>query len=297
MSDDFDKELRVGVVQTTVDSLAAWSGQLQMSQSEEERVVAEIQRHLTSLSLEQPRPDIVLLPELSIPLGFLDRLRKISARLNAIIIGGMDFEIDTQDKAKVVNRAAVIIPDGWQKRDRSSRATLRYVGKTYPAWREQERLKKLNYDFKPIPEVWVFDGGRLGRFAVAVCFDFLDLERVAMYRLEVQHLFILSYNLDITSFNHAAEALARMIYCNIVICNTGTYGGSLAVSPYKVEVKRVIYRHSGNGLSTSQTICLPVRTLIEAQSNKPIPRDNRLFKSLPPGAKDQVKLHKFSESL
>jgi hypothetical protein len=78
----------------------------------------------------------------------------------------------------------------------------------------------------------VFDAGHFGKFAIAVCYDFLDLERVAMYRSGIQHLFILAYNPDLPTFDHAAEALSRMIFCNVVVCNTGTHGGSLAVSPY-----------------------------------------------------------------
>lgn len=140
------------------------------------------------------------------------------------------------------------------------------------------------YTFQSIPEVWVFNAGSLGKFAVAVCYDFLDLERVAMYRLGIQHLFILAYNTDLPTFDHAAEALSRMIFCNVVVCNTGSHGGSLAVSPYSGVGKRVIYRHIGSPLSTGQTVALPVADLILAQTNSwPSGRD-REFKSLPPGA-------------
>jgi hypothetical protein len=282
-SGDLDEFLRLGIVQTTVDA-TAWSKTLQMSTVEEERAVSEMQQHLASLALEVPRAQIVLLPELSVPLGFMPRLRQMAAQLNAVIIAGLDFQIASYLTRKVVNRAAVIIPDGWTRRERSSKTTVRYVGKTYPAWREKEHLNKHGYEFHSIPEVWVFEAEKLGRFAVAICFDLLDLERVAMYRLHIQHLFVLAYNTDIPSFNHASEALSRMVFCNVIVCNTGTHGGSIAVSPYKGAEKRIIYQHLGALLSTSQTISLPVRALVQAQKDEWPSGKPREFKSLPPSA-------------
>jgi len=279
----YEDVLRVGVIQTTVDSLSAWSSRLCMSIAEEERAVSEIQQHLAALNLEDPRPNIVLLPEVSVPLGFLPRLRKIAAKMNSIIIAGMDFEAYTVRPTKTArNRAAIIIPNRWGS-SHSTKTTLRYVGKTYPSHEESEHLTTCGYAFHPAPEIWLFDGGRFGRFGVVICFDLLDLERVAMYRMQVQHIFVLAYNKDATTFDHAAEALTRMIYCNVVICNTGHHGGSIAVSPYKRPERRMIYRHTGIGLSTSQSISLPVESLIAAQ-NGTWPRDKpREFKSLPPG--------------
>ena len=289
--------LRVGIVQTTVDANAAWSGTINMSAIEEERAIFEMQQHLASLASQTPKPDIVLLPELSIPLGFVSRLRPIAARMNSIIIGGLDFEpIPMALPLAARNRAAIIIPNQWGK-EHSSKATIRYVGKTYASYKEEEKLKKLGYDFHRIPQIWLFETLKFGRFGVVICFDLLDLERVAVYRLQIQHLFVISYNMDITTFDHAAEALARMVYCNIVICNTGIYGGSIAVSPYKRPEDRIIYRHSGPRLSTTQTIELPVKTLHQAQTNTWPKGKPRQFKALPPGADGVVKHTKHTAAL
>jgi predicted amidohydrolase len=265
-----------------------------MSRYEEERAVAEIQHHAASLALEKPRPQVILFPELAVPIGFLPRLRRIAAQTNSIVVAGMDFHVVPGSSPKqAMNRAAVIVPDGWGVRERSRRTTLRYVGKTYPAWREENHLNEMGYQFRSAPEVWVFDAGRYGRFAVAICYDFLDLERVAMYRLRVQSLFILAYNNDLASFDHAAEAMARMIYCNVVICNTGHYGGSVVVSPYHKHEKRILYRHLGARLSTSQAIDLPIASLVQAQSGGA----KGDFKSLPPGAQPNRELLATEEAL
>jgi hypothetical protein len=114
-----------------------------------------------------------------------------------------------------------------------------------------------------------------------------------MYRLRVQSLFVLAYNNDLASFDHAAEAMARMIFCNIVICNTGHFGGSVVVSPYHNHEKRILYRHLGSRLSTSQAIDLPIASLVEAQAGGA----KGDFKSLPPGAQPNRDLLAREESL
>ena len=53
--------------------------------------------------------------------------------------------------------------------------------------------------------------------------------------------------------------------CNVVICNIGQFGDSLAYSPYKKDYKRMIYRNQGANLFSTQVIDLPVKSLIEDQ--------------------------------
>ena len=92
MTTHFEDQLRVGIIQTTVDNVAAWNGGLSMSKVEEERAIAEIQQHLAALNIEDS-PQIILLPEVSVPLGFIPRLRRMAATMNAI--GGRARTLDS----------------------------------------------------------------------------------------------------------------------------------------------------------------------------------------------------------
>ena len=91
-----------------------------------------------------------------------------------------------------------------------------------------------------------------------------------------------TYNKDIKMFQSLATSLSRTVFCNVVICNTGFFGGSLVVSPFYEAHKRVLYSHEGGELFTTQIVELPVRDLLEAQDGK-AKKEVQQFKNPPPG--------------
>lgn len=283
--------LHIGVIQTSLHAEAAWVDDetgnweqcVRMSEIEERRAKKEIRHYLASLRGVDRLPDIVLLPELSVPLGFEPKLKKAAEKLESIIIAGLDYRIEKGEASPTVsNEAVVIVPRRVRGRQVARRTEVRRVGKTYPAPAEKKKLEGItgaSVNFLAHPTVWIFESPDLGKFAVAICYDFMDLDRIVMYRNKIQTLFILAYNRDTTSFDHVAEALSRMLFCNVVVCNCGHFGGSLAVSPFREPYLRSIYRHSGQGLPHAQLIQLPLAALAAHQQGE----EKKDFKSLPPG--------------
>ena len=285
------KNIRVGIVQTSLNADCAWrdigssrwEDCVKMSEIEERAAKREIRHFLASIRSSEVVPDFVIFPELSIPLGFESRFRRAAESIGSIFIGGLDYKIDrTITKPSVSNEAVVIVPHtlGGVRHSRST--GVRYVGKTYPAPGELKKLSEIQsgpVEFLNKPTVWLFESLELGKFGVAVCYDFLDLDRLAMYRAKLQTLFILAYNRDTTSFEHVAEALSRMLFCNVVVCNCGHFGGSLAVSPFRAPHLRAVYKHSGFKLPNFQIVELPLAELAAHQSGN----NKSEFKSRPPG--------------
>ena len=298
-------KLHIGVIQTSLHDEAAWvddeTGNWQqcvrMSAIEERRAKKEIRHYLASLRGVERQPDIVLLPELSVPLGFEPKLKRAAEKLESIIIAGLDYRIEARaTEPTVSNEAIVIVPRRLRGRQVAHRTEVRRVGKTYPAPAEKKKLQGItgaSVAFLPHPTVWIFESPELGKFAVAICYDFMDLDRIVMYRNKIQTLFILAYNKDTTSFDHLAEALSRMLFCNVVVCNCGQFGGSLAVSPFRETYLRVVYHHSGQGLPHAQLFELPLATLVAHQQG----RESKKFKSLPPGFSDFEPLSQKTERL
>jgi hypothetical protein len=262
-----------------------------MAQLERLRAWEEITKALTAFFERSPRPDMVLMPELALPRPYTSRLQDLAGKLNVAIITGLDYEVQCHTKGPSVrNEAMLVVPNHWGSVGPGGLCATYIMGKTYPAPREKEQLSDMGFGFIRDPVFWLFQTERYGSFAVCVCYDLMDVERWMMYRNLVQHVFVVAYNRDIDSFYHLAETLSRTLLCNVAICNTGAYGGSVVCSPYYQPFRRTVYRHEGNRMLAYQVVRIPVTSLREAQRARIAPRDDMspreklpLFKSRPPG--------------
>ena len=295
-----NKFMRVGVIQTSLNHEAAWvpnkggnwKDTVRISATEERRAKKEIRHFFNALDGADDKPDVILLPELSVPIGFEKRLKGLAESIESIVIAGMDYKIEkSASHPTVSNEAVIIVPHRLKGKKIAKKTDLRRIGKTYPAPAERKKLDgiiKGGVSFLANPTIWQFRSEAFGNFGVAVCYDFMDLDRIVLYRGKIQTLFILAYNKDTNSFDHVAEAIARTVFCNVVICNCGHFGGSFAVSPYKETFRRTIYKSVGQKLANAQIVSLPIKKLHSHQNGNP--KTAETFKSLPPGFTDAVSL-------
>ncbi|MEI7424429.1 MAG: hypothetical protein WCK18_20175 [Prolixibacteraceae bacterium] len=186
----------------------------------------------------------------------------------------------------IANEVIVVYPERWPDNYGYGYKKIILGKYNYARVEVIEILKRdINFRILKNPYIYVFDSGKYGRIGVAICADFFDIERFVIYKGKIQHLFIIAYNKDISAFYFLAEAISRLVFCNVVICNTGYYGGSIVFSPYNDHFKRYLYKHEGAGLFTAQTVKIPVKNLVIAQNSDEENEklgDER-FKYKPPG--------------
>ncbi len=283
-------KLNIGIVQTNFCSYLAWydiksqGWKTKISDLVEEFIWNQIKIGINDLSNNSIKPSIIILPELTLPLGYIKKLEKLSLFSNSIIICGLDFINSFPNY--VENKCVVIIPNNWNSTKMSFKTTSNYFGKTFLSDFEEEQIfnqkPPLNKIGLPDFSMYIIESGNLGKLGIAICSDFYDLERFVVYRGKIQHLVIIAHNQDTESFYFLTEAISRLVFCNVIICNCGEEGDSIGFSPYKDNYKRYVYRHKGKHLFTTQVIEMPVDSLIIEQKSF-VDKSNRKFKTKPPG--------------
>jgi len=224
---------------------------------------------ILSISYED-RAHFVLLPEFFLPRKLLYRfIKERSIRYKCIIMGGLEYGTDKNSRNKLVNEAFIVVPENLFRRTTGRNATIIKVPKLHPAPEEKDKLEGKGYEFKNGNRIYHFSSKKLGNFAILVCFDFLNLPVQAILQGQIQTLFVLTYNKDIPSFISIAETLLRLLLCNVVICNTGYYGGSAAFTPLREpSYERQVIQINGNRTQVGVTVQLPIKDIWKAQQGQ-----------------------------
>lgn len=304
--------LKIGMIQPVIDPDLCWNEdpafvateklagkgtpyKLNIDKLTAERVWQEITEGLRTMIKSDNCPEIILIPELHLPPSKVSELKKISKRHNVMIIAGIDFIRNPVHPTKIRNRGIIIVPNNWGMANLSTRYTALYFGKTYFTYMERAMFGNIEgtkcYE-DPEQNMYVFQSTEFGNFGIMICSDIFDIERMMLYQTRIHHLFIISLNKDLNTYFAMGETLTRLLYCNVVICNTGQYGGSLAISPYEDSNERTIYKYHGQRMFNTQVVNLPVSGLEAAQrfdfANQNKKAHNIKFKASPPGFFDKI---------
>lgn len=238
----------------------------------------------------QDRAQFVMLPEFFMPRKFLfSYIKERAIRYRSIIMGGLEYGMDLypspSGKPRLRNEAFVVIPDNIYQESNvvSGNATVITVPKLHPAPEEKELLSKSGYEFVNGNRIYHFSSKRLGNFAVLICFDFLNLPVQAILQSKIQTLFVLTYNMDVTGFISIADTVQRLLLCNVVICNTGYYGGSVAFAPIREpRHKRQVLQINGNQIHAAVSVHLPIKEVWKVQETGEIEQGKNKYFQLPP---------------
>lgn len=228
-------------------------------------------------------PQLVLLPEVSIPEPEVGSVRELARKTGRACLAGLYWRVarppyqaheTTEVRWRwIVNEAELVVPLGSEDRGPTSLRWYR-VRKSLPADVESGLAGALPR--LPGQHAWkILEGRRWyrflhpqwGDFAVAICADLLDPAPWRSLRGDLLHLFLVAYNKDVNLFESVTWTRAYENFVNLVLVNHGHYGGSVLWTPQRSHGREVA-RLRGRDLFLLADARLPVRSLFDSQPNQ-----------------------------
>lgn len=228
-----------------------------------------------------PRPDYLVLPELSLPIAWAESVstRLLSAGIS--LVAGTEYK--HVDGGSVHSEAYICLAD-----DRLGfpSAVRIWQPKLLPAVHEEHELISLHNKgwastgHNPKP-VYAHNGFCFG---VMICSELQNSKERLKFQGEVDSVFVLCWNQDLDTFSSLVDSAALDIHAYTVLVNNRKYGDSRIRSPSKKPHTRDIVRIRGGDNNFVVSAELNVKELREFQSRaKRWPKSDDKFKPVPEG--------------
>lgn len=227
-----------------------------------------------------PKPDYLLLPELSVPDRWIDT---IAGRLRASgisLIAGLDYEL--HPNRQIDSSAVLVLSD-----DRLGYASSIQIRqrKSLPAPGEEELLYTSHglswANQTDLKRVYQHNGLYFG---ILVCSELQNMQYRANFQGQVDCLITLSWNKDLESFSALIDAAALDVHAYMVLVNNRRYGDSRLRSPAKRSFNRDVCRVRG-GLNDQLVVVEidPTRLRRQQSREKRWSRSTDAYKPAPEG--------------
>ncbi|TXD40584.1 RNA-directed DNA polymerase [Xanthomonas campestris] len=228
-----------------------------------------------------PRPDYLILPELSLPLAWAESVssRLLSAGIS--LVAGAEYR--HSESKNIQSEAYICLADDRLGFPSSVRI---WQPKLMPAVHEEYELISLHDKSWLLAEkrakpVYAHHGFCFG---VMVCSELQNSKERVGFQGEVDSLFVLCWNQDLDTFSSLVDAAALDIHAYTVLVNNRKYGDSRVRSPSKKNHMRDLVRIRGGDNDFVVSVQLNVQSLREFQSRaKRWPKVDDKFKPVPEG--------------
>lgn len=222
--------------------------------------------------------DLLVLPEVSIPVSWLPFMASFSRRNQIGLIFGLEHWVI--DKV-AFNILIELLPFSQKEGFKNCYITARVKNHYAPA--ELTHMNsfglvagndKNRYSYHKVN--W-----RGACFATYNCFELADITHRVLFKSEINLLIACVWNKDTNYYQHILESAVRDLHCYTIQVNTSQYGGSCVLQPTKTEQKTLLYVKGGSN-PCILTTNLDIQKLSKFHYQH-APLDGDTFKPLPPG--------------
>ncbi|WP_167849036.1 RNA-directed DNA polymerase [Geotoga petraea] len=223
--------------------------------------------------------DLIIMPEFTLPNSRINSIYKWVKENRIPIITGTEYKYNKY-KNEVQNRQIIF----WPYEDIFTLKISNY--KSHFNHQEKNMFNKKNISIKEDKSTTIYKSNTYGSFSSLICYDALDLDKYMILQGKINNLFIISHNRDVETYIGVSEMMSKILYTNVIVANTGVYGGSVARSPYYERYKREILTFKGNDKLGFPVFEIPIKHLDDhiknVISNKKSSENNKNFKTFPP---------------
>ena len=279
------RSFRIAVANIRVDSTSINAA---LRQDISPDISLDREQHLYDMlnAAVRERADMLVMPEVSLPVSWLPSLVSFSRQHQIAIIFGLEHWVGN---GLAYNLLFELLPgiskDGYKTCVVAARVKNHYA--------PQELELIANVGLKPATDlvqvqnyqrtVW-----RGVSFASYNCFELSDMGHRVLFKSEIDLLVACVWNRDTNYYDHILESAVRDLHCYVVQVNTSQYGGSCVMRPASTERKRMMYVKGGEN-AVILTTNIDVFSLREFQHTSQA-GGGSLFKKLPPGFSHDVVL-------
>ncbi|MDN5342377.1 MAG: hypothetical protein PWP28_1252 [Oceanotoga sp.] len=226
--------------------------------------------------------DLIIMPEFTLPNSRIISIYKWVKENRIPIITGTEYKYNKYKK-EVQNRQIIF----WPYEDIFTLKISNY--KSHFNHQEKNMFTKKNISIKENKSTTIYKSNTYGSFSSLICYDALDLDKYMILQGKINNLFIISHNRDVETYIGVSEMMSKILYTNVIVANTGIYGGSVARSPYYERYKREILTFKGNDKLGFPVFEIPIKHLDDhiknVINNKKNSENNKNFKTFPPSIK------------
>lgn len=184
------------------------------------------------------KADLLVLPELYIPIYWLKEVVDFSKKSQIAIVTGLQYIPDNNNQVK--NYVATILPfRSGKQRYKNAFVFIREKNDYSPIEKEGlAQLGKYCLD-ADVPHYQIFHWKGLD-IAAFVCFEFTDIFARALLKGKCDIIAAPVYNSDTTYFSNIIDSAVRDLHTVIIQANNSVYGDSRITGPYDRDNKDII---------------------------------------------------------
>ncbi|MGG4774550.1 RNA-directed DNA polymerase [Paenalcaligenes sp. Me52] len=229
----------------------------------------------------RPKPDYLILPELSLPLEWVNSIASRLLGAGISLIAGTEYRHYGGNKIR--SEACLVLTDDRLGFPSSVRI---WQPKIEPAVGEDRELtSKLGKTWKPPysrrKPIYIHNDVHLG---VMVCSELQNSQARIQFQGEIDALMVLSWNQDLDTFASLIESAALDVHAYTILVNNRKYGDSRVRAPSKESFRRDLARVRGGANDFCVVVDLDIDSLRAFQSRaKRWPEKNDPFKPVPEG--------------